>query len=125
VDITYEKDKDGDTEFVGSFRHGADNDVKKVIITCGPRCILLASAPKLKKRMEANIGASRGGRPSNACANNPGDDQGKVKCLAIRYLDWCNNLVLNFVDFSVGCDATCWKCKLIIFTCLCNLVLRK
>jgi hypothetical protein len=115
VDITYEKDKNGDTEFVGSFRHGVNNDINKVIISCGPRCILLARAPELEKRMEANRGDFRGGRPSNACPNNPGDNEGKVKCLAIRYLDFCDNLVFN-VDFSVGCDATCWKCKLIIFT---------
>jgi hypothetical protein len=112
VDITYEKEKNGGSEFVGSFRHGANLDINKVIISCGPGCTLLASAPELKK----NVAANRGGRPSNACATNPGDSKGKMKCLTIRYLDFCDNLVFKFLEVNKGCDATCWKCKSVIFT---------
>jgi hypothetical protein len=112
VDITYEKENNGDTELVGSFRHGAKNYIDKVIISCGPGCSILASAPKLEK----NIADNRGGRPSNACATNPGDTKGKVHCLTIRYLDFCEDLVFKLVDISKGCDATCWRCKLVNFT---------
>jgi hypothetical protein len=122
VDITYEKEKNGDTAFVGSFRHGANLDINKVVISCGPGCTLLAHAPEPTKHIAAN----RGGRPSNACPTNPGDLQWAIKCLTVRYLDLCDDQGKRPIDFpkidwSVGCDATCWKCKSAIFTHLSTL----